>query len=69
LPNNIILIVTIDKFDPNLMFVNINKLKAYMFIEDKSLQHVLAKFNDLLTNEFVQTKELKPLHVEPKDLQ
>ncbi len=69
MPNNIILIVTIDKFDPNLMFVNINKLKAYMFIEDKSLQHVLAKFNDLLTNEFVQTKELKPLHVEPKDLQ
>ncbi len=37
LPNNIILLVTIDKFDPNLVLVNINKFKPYMFIEEKKL--------------------------------
>jgi hypothetical protein len=38
LPNNTFLLVTIDKFDPNPVFVNINKLKPYRFIEDKTLQ-------------------------------
>jgi hypothetical protein len=37
LPNNIILLVTIDKFDLNLLLVNINKLKWYMFIEEQNL--------------------------------
>jgi hypothetical protein len=46
LPNNIILVVTIDKFDPNPMFVNINKLKPYRFIEDETLQLSLAKPSD-----------------------
>jgi hypothetical protein len=40
------LLVTIDKFDPNLKLVNINKLKPYRFVEDHTLQLVLA--SDLL---------------------
>jgi hypothetical protein len=34
-PINIILLVIIDKFDPNSMLVNINKLKPYWFVEDR----------------------------------
>jgi hypothetical protein len=51
------------------MLVNINKLKPYKFIENWTLQPVLAKPNDLVTNELVQTKELKPLPIELEDLQ
>jgi hypothetical protein len=40
-----------------------------MFIEDKTLQHVLVKLGDLVIDEHVQTKELVPLLVEPKDFQ
>ncbi len=69
LPNNIVLLVTIDKFDLNIMLVNINKLKPYRFIKEKNLQLVLAKLGDLVTNKLVQTKELVPLMVEPKDFQ
>jgi hypothetical protein len=61
LPNNVILLVTIDKFGPNLMLVNINKLKPYKFIEDKTLQLLLVKLGDPVTNEPFQTKELIPL--------
>jgi hypothetical protein len=68
-PNNTILFVTIDKFDPNLMLVNINKLKPYKFIEDKTLQPILVKLGDLVTYEHVQTKKLVRLPVEPKDFQ
>jgi len=35
LPNNMVLLVTMDKFDPNLVFVNVNKLKPYLFLEDE----------------------------------
>ncbi len=34
LPNNTILLVNIDKFDPNLVLVNTIKLKPYRFIGD-----------------------------------
>lgn len=30
LPNNMILLVNMDKFDPNLVLVHINKLKPYV---------------------------------------
>ncbi len=40
---NIVLLINIDKFDPNPMLVNIKKLKPYMFIEDKTLKHVFVK--------------------------
>jgi len=40
--------VTIDKFDSNLILVNINKLKPYKFVEDQTLQPILVKFNEFL---------------------
>jgi hypothetical protein len=61
--NNTILLVTIDKFDPNPILVNINKLKLYKLIEDRTLQLVFAKPSDLVTDELVQIKEPKPLLV------
>jgi hypothetical protein len=67
--SNIILLVTINKFDPNLVLVNINKLKPYMFIENKTLQPTLVKLGDLVTNEPIQTKDFIPLLIEPKDFQ
>ncbi len=51
------------------MLVNINKLKPYKFIEDKTLQHILVKLGDLVTNEPIQTKELIPLLGEHEDFQ
>jgi len=32
LPNNIVLLVTLTNFEPNLVLVNINKMKPYQFI-------------------------------------
>jgi hypothetical protein len=40
-----------------------------MLIKYKTLQHVLAKLNDLVTNEHIQPKELEPLPIEPEDFQ
>ena len=34
LPNNIVLLVTVDKFDPDPVIVNINKLKTYRCPEE-----------------------------------
>jgi hypothetical protein len=51
------------------MLVDINKLKPYRFIEDKTLQHVLVKPNDLVIDEPIQAKKLVSLPIEPKDLQ
>jgi hypothetical protein len=31
-PNNIILLINIDKFEPNPILVNINKLKPYRYL-------------------------------------
>jgi len=62
--NNIVSLITIDKFDPNPILVNINKLKPYMFFEDKTLQPVLAYPSDLIIDEPVQITKLEPLLVE-----
>jgi hypothetical protein len=35
LPNNTLLLVTIEKFETNLVFVNMNKLKLYKYIESE----------------------------------
>ncbi len=67
--NNIILVVTIDKFDPNPVLININKLKPNRFIEDKILQLVLVKPSDLVIDEPVQIEEHAPLPTELKDFQ
>ncbi len=69
MPNNTILLVTINRFDPNLVLININKLKPYKFIEDKTLQVVLVKPSDLVTNEPIQTRKLEPLFVELEEFQ
>jgi hypothetical protein len=44
-------------------------LKPYIFIEDKTLQPILAKLGDFLTNELVQIEEPKALLVEPANFQ
>ncbi len=45
------------------MLININKLKPYRFIEDITLQPILAKISDLFINKPIQTKELEPLPI------
>jgi hypothetical protein len=56
--SNIVLLVTIDKFDPNLVLVNINMLKPYKFIEDKTLQPILTKLSDLVLMNLFKQKNL-----------
>ncbi len=51
------------------MFVNINKLKPYKFIEDITLQPVLMKPRDLVINELAQTREFDSLLVKPEGFQ
>jgi len=36
LPNNIVLLVTIEKFETNHVLVNVNKLKPYKYMESKA---------------------------------
>jgi hypothetical protein len=35
LPNNIVLLMTIEKFETNPMLINVNKLKPYNYMESK----------------------------------
>jgi hypothetical protein len=44
----------INKFNFNLVLININNLKPYRFIEDQTLQPILAKPNDFLSEELVE---------------
>jgi hypothetical protein len=39
LPNNIIFLVSINNFEPNLVLVNINKLKPYKYV-DQTLEGI-----------------------------
>lgn len=42
LPNNMVLLITMNMFDPNFVFVNVNKLKPYLFLEDEIIvQNIL----------------------------
>jgi hypothetical protein len=50
------MLVIIDKFNPNSILVNTNKLKPYKFIKDKTLELVLVKLNDFLSEELVEVK-------------
>jgi hypothetical protein len=50
------MLVTINKFDPNLVLININKLKPYRFIEDQTLQLILVKCSDFLSEEPIDVK-------------
>jgi hypothetical protein len=47
--------MNIDKFYPNPILININKLKPYKFVEDHIFQHVMVKPNDSLPKELVET--------------
>jgi hypothetical protein len=64
-----VLLVTNDKFDLNPMLININKLKPYRFIKDKTLEVVLVKPTNLVMDEYIQTKKHEPLLVEPQEFQ
>jgi hypothetical protein len=44
-------------------------LKPYGFIEDKTLQLVLIKLNDLVSNELVQTRKFDSIRVELEGFQ
>ncbi len=55
--------MTIDKFDHNPVLVNINKLKPYIFVEDHTFRHVLAKPNDCLLTKLVETTHSNNLFI------
>jgi hypothetical protein len=57
-----ILLVTINKFNLNLILVNINKLKPYRFIEDQTIQLVLANLNNILSKELMEVKYFDNLY-------
>jgi hypothetical protein len=46
--------VIINKFDPNPILVNINKLKPYRFVEDHTFQPILVKPSDFLLEESME---------------
>jgi hypothetical protein len=48
------ILVTIDKFDPNPIPINISKLKPCKFVKDHTFQPLLAKINYLLLKEPVE---------------
>jgi hypothetical protein len=50
------MLVTIDKFNPKLVLVNTNKLKPCRFIEDQTLQPILVKPGDFLSEELGEVK-------------
>jgi hypothetical protein len=52
------------------VLVNINKLKSYRFIKDRTLQPILVKPSDLVTDELVQTCiEPNSLPIKPEGFQ
>jgi hypothetical protein len=56
LPNNTTFIMIIDKFDPNPILVNINKIKPYEFqdiIVSKRLESTIEKGRDITNIEIV----------------
>jgi hypothetical protein len=55
------MLVIMDKFDPNLVLVNINKLKPYRFIEDQTFQLILVKPSDFLSEEPTKVKYFENL--------
>ncbi len=55
LPNNIMLLVTIEKFETNPILVNVNKLKPYKYMEfeiQKKEQHMLIYWEQSAGGEF-----------------
>jgi hypothetical protein len=63
LPNNIILLLTINKFDLNLILININKYKPYRFAKDNKFQPVLTKPSDFLSKEWIEATHFDNLFI------
>jgi hypothetical protein len=57
------LLVTIEKFDPNLVLVNINKLKPLWLVDNHTLLPIQVKPNDLLPKELVETNNYGNLFI------
>ncbi len=51
------LLITIERFDPNPKLININKLKPYRFVKDYTLQPIMIKPSDLLLEEPIETND------------
>ncbi len=50
LPNiKFVLLVTLDKFDPNLILINVNKLKPYQFLDEKT--HIVDRLKPMYQDE------------------
>ncbi len=64
LPDNMVLLVIIDKFDPNPVLVNMNKLKPYKFVDDNTLQPIVVKPSDMTTKVLVENETPELLLVE-----
>jgi hypothetical protein len=58
------ILLIIDKFDPNLILVLINKLKPYRFVEDHTFQLILIKPSDILLEELVETNHSNNIFIE-----
>jgi hypothetical protein len=61
------LLVTIDKFDPNPLIVNINKLKPYRFIKDQTLQPIIVKPSDLLLKKPIEIGQSNNFFIKKPD--
>jgi hypothetical protein len=59
-----VLFVTIEKFDPNLVVINMNKFKTYRFIDDNTLQLVLTNPSDLTIKELIENEVFKLVPIE-----
>jgi hypothetical protein len=57
------LLMTIDKFDHNLVLVNINKLKPCRFVEDHTLQPIIVKNLIFITRKLVETNHFGNLFI------
>ncbi len=64
LPNNTITLVTIYKFDLNMVLVNINKFKPYIFINDNTLEHVFTKPSDLTIDIIIENGIIELITIE-----
>jgi hypothetical protein len=51
-----VLLVTIDKFNPNPVLVNMNKLNPYRFVDHNTLQPPVVKPSDMTAKVLVENE-------------
>jgi hypothetical protein len=56
LPNNIILLVFVNNFEPNLVLINVNKLKPYTYVTITSLWNLKSEIISLHFTDFTLVK-------------